>query len=163
MKRLTTAAIPSLALVSLFLLALPVYASATPSTLTFHDVTASFPVTPMTCPDGSVIPGGTVTATYNGVIHFNTDSNGGLHFTSTMTASFTLTATTNGIDYSGHFTTWDGGTVHVTSTGATEFGFTLSVHATGTDGSTLRFHQDAQFTVNAGGTVTVNIMNLRCR
>jgi hypothetical protein len=160
LKNLTTAVIPELALASLLLFALPAY--ATPTTVTFHDATASMFVTPMTCPDGSVIPGGTLSFTFNGVAHFNTDSNGGMHFTSTTTASFTLTSTTNGIDYAGHLTTWDGGTAHLTSTGASEFGFTLSVHATGTDGSKFAFHQDAQFTVNAQGIVTVNIFNLKC-
>jgi len=113
-------------------------------------------VTPTTCPDGSVIPGGTLTLTANGVVHFN-----GLESTMTTFGTFTLTSATNGIDDTGHLSTWNGGTSHATNNGA-EFGFTLSVHATGSDGSTIRFQEHAQFTANAAGTVTVNTFSIRC-
>jgi hypothetical protein len=161
LKKLTTITISGLALAFL-LLGLAANASATPSTVTFHDLVSTFTVPPLTCPDGSTIPGGTVTQTANGVIHFNTDSNGGLHFTMTATGPFTLTATTNGVDYAGQITAWDGGNAHVTSTGASEFGATLNVHATGTDGSGIGFHIDAHVTVNPDGTVTVNNFHLHC-
>jgi len=154
--------IPGLALASLFIFALPAYASATPSTVTLHDVAATFPVTSTTCPDGSIIPGGTLAVIFNGVAHSSTDANGGIHFTTTLEASLTLSASTNGIDYAGHYTAWLGGNAHFTSTGATEFGFTFSAHATGTDGGRIDFHMDSQFTVTPSGTVTVDISNFRC-
>jgi hypothetical protein len=79
----------------------------------------------------------------------------------TTTGKFTLTASTNGINYTGHLATWSGGTSHLTNAGA-EFGFTLSVHATGTDGSTVHFTEHGQFTANADGTVTVNTFTVKC-
>ena len=150
-----------LALAPLLVLVIPAYASATPSTMTFHDLTASMKVTPIVCPDGSTIPGGTLTTTSNGVMHNSTDSNGGFHVTATISASFILVST-SGVTFTGHFTAWFGGTAHVTSTGASEFGFTFSAHGTGTDGTKLDFHMSQHMTINPDGTITSTFMNLRC-
>ena len=42
--------------------------------------------------------------------------------------------------------------------------FTLTIHATGSDGSTISAHDTAVFVMNANGTVTVNFdkFNLIC-
>ncbi len=164
MKGLTLA-ISGLASTSLLLLLLtvPAHAAATPMTVTFHDTTVSFPVTPITCPSGATgLPGGMLTITYNGVMHTTSDTAGGIHFTMTITGSFVLVAT-SGVTFTGHINVWSGGTEHFASNGASEIGFTASAHGTGTDGSTIDFHIVAHITINANGPPpTVMFMKVTC-
>ncbi len=151
------ALLPTLALLLLLAFAVPVYADAT---VTFHNLTTAETVYSTTCSDGSTVPGGTLTVTANGVIHFNIDQ-GGAHLTETETGPFTLTGTTNGVNYAGYITEWFGGTAQVTSAG---FFFTATVHAqgTGSDGSQLSFTINTHITVTPDGTVTASFANYRC-
>ena len=158
MKKIPALLLPLAALV---VLTAPVYASAIPVTMTFHDMTGSMPVTPILCPDGSTIPGGELSTTSNMVMHTSTDSNGGIHFTGTTSASFVLLST-SGLIFTGHYTAWFGANGHFTSTGASEFSFTFSAHGTATDGTTFSFSMDHHVTVNPDGTITSTFMNLRC-
>jgi hypothetical protein len=156
MKKILSLAI---AIIPILVLTLPVNAAASVSTVTFHNVTASMTVTSMPCPDGSVIPGGLLTTTSNGVSHNSTSASGGMHLTATVTASLTLVAT-NEVTYTGHYTVWFGG--NLAPSGASEFTATFSAHATGTDGTTISFKMTQHMTINPDGTVTSNINNFSC-
>ncbi len=159
-----TLALNGLALTPLILLLLtmPAHATASTATMTFHDMTTSMPVTPITCPSGATVPGGMLSTTANGVMHSTNDTAGGIHVTMTITGSFVLLAT-SGVTFTGHVNVWFGGTAHFASNGASEFGVTVSARGTGTDGSTFDFHIVAHVTINANGLPpTVMFMKLTC-
>ncbi len=67
------------------------------------------PVFPITCPDGSTIPGGSLAITIEtGVFHITVDGAGDLWATSTIEGGFTFTAAPSGTVYTGHFMEWFG-------------------------------------------------------
>ncbi len=119
-------------------------AGAVSMTQTFHDATASFP-SPNPC---SGVPG-TVTTTYNGVIHLTVLTSG----VGTGTGWFTITNTGSFVftpndptqpTFTGKFTFWDGVSFNLNNFAATNI---LVVHGTGSDGSTLTFHDVMHITV----------------
>ena len=94
---------------------------------------------------------GTLTLTFNGVSHFNflTSGVGAGTGWGTFTATGTLVfAQVDGVIFTGHFTAWDGQNFNLQNFAATSI---LVVHATGSDGSSLTFHDVAHMSVSASG------------
>jgi hypothetical protein len=102
---------------------------------------------------------GTLTITYNGVFHVTEFADGHYHVTGTQTGTFDFdTADPTKPDYSGRVTVWFGENGNVNGFNGT---FTLNGRATGTDGSTLRFHQTSHITI-VGSDVVVQFDKLGC-
>ena len=122
------------------------FAAATSFTQTFKNVTETFTdVNPCTGDPG------TLTITYNGVVHVTIANNGSFHTTGTFTGDFVFDTTDpTKPDYTGHFTNWFGDNDNSRSEADT---VTFTVHGTGSDGSTIRFHETAHFSVSASGVV----------
>jgi hypothetical protein len=96
---------------------------------------------------------GTVTLTYNGIFHATelTSGQGAGTFwaTGTMTGDFVIEPNdATQPSYTGHFATWFGDNNNLHNGTETSI---LSVHGTGSDGSTLRFHDVAHLSVSASG------------
>ena len=152
----------SLFVVSLLLLAAPSAfaegAGVVSFTQTFKNVTEVFhDVNPC-----SGAPA-TITATYNGVFHVTvlTSGQGAGTFwaTGTQTGSFTLVPDDPAQPtYSGHFTVWFGDNDNLQNGTETA---TFTIHGTGSDGSTLRFHETEHMSVSASG-VTLAFDKLAC-
>ena len=101
-----------------------------------------------------------ITTIANSVFHITEFANGTFHVTGTATGkAFIDTLDPTLPDYSGHFTQWFGENLNTKSH---EGSFTFSVHAKGTDGSRLHFHETAHFTINANGDVTVEFDKVSC-
>lgn len=129
-------------------------APATTFTETVKGVTESFPEV-NECSGAT----GTVTITYNGVFHVTELASGGFHVTGTQTGTFTFVPDDpSEPTYTGRFTTWFGENVNARNLTGT---FTFRVRGVGSDGSVLRFHQVAHFSVSATG-VTVEFDRTRC-
>jgi hypothetical protein len=126
-------------------------AGAVSITQTFHNATMFVAASPNPC---TGVPGD-LTLTYNGVAHMTVLTSG--VGAGTGWGTFTATGALNvvqvdGVIYTGHFTTWDGFNFNLqnfTGTG------TFSLHATGTDGSTLRYHEVMHITALLGPTPTI--------
>ena len=128
------------ALGAVVLMAIPAQASgagAVSFTQTFHNATQVLLDSPNPCT--GVL--GTVTLTYNGVFHMTVLTSGvgaGTGWgTFTGAGDFTV-AQVNGVNFTGHFMNWDGFNFNLqnfTSTG------TFILHGTGSDGSTITFHE----------------------
>jgi hypothetical protein len=92
------------------------------------------------------------------VFHGTINKNGSW-FTGTMTGTFVATTlAAPSVTYAGHFTQWFGdennkqnGVEHST----------FNVHGSGSDGSTVSFHENDHATINANG-VTVSFDHVRC-
>lgn len=127
-------------------------------TQTFKDVTQTFPyANPCTGAPG------TATITFNGVMHITylTAGQGAGTFwaTETQTGTATLAPDDPALpSYSGHFATWDGENNNLHNGAETAI---LEVHATGSDGSTLDFHEVQHFSISATG-VTVSFDKPTC-
>jgi hypothetical protein len=63
------------------------------------------------------------------------------------------------VTFTGHFATWFGDENNQHND--VEH-FTFNVHATGSDGSRLAFHENAQAAMNANGVITVSFDKMRC-
>ena len=121
-------------------------AGAVSVTQTFHNATQTFAsVNPCTA-----VPG-TLTITYNGVVHFTVLTSGvgaGTGWgTFTATGTF-IFAGTDGVGFTGHVTACDGQNFNLQNFAATSI---FVVHGTGSDGSSLTFHDVAHFSVSASG------------
>jgi hypothetical protein len=169
MKRLLSFA-ASVAMLAAF--ALPVHAQSLPScpppvpgqttscTLHITDVSLPpMPVQPITCPDGSVIPGGMLATTIEtGVFHFTVDGAGDFWGTTTMQGSFTFTAAPSGTVYTGHFMEWFG--VEANNMNFVRLG-NLTFVGMAADGSTISLHLVFHLSFSADGQVTF-FMNTTC-
>jgi hypothetical protein len=161
MKRLVSS---FAALGAVVLMALPAQASgagAVSVTQTFHNATQTFvPPDPVAVQPCTGVPG-TLTLTYNGVAHatFLTSGVGAGTgwFTFTATGTFNFVGS-NGVNFSGRFTTWDGENFNLHNFATTAI---LVVHGTGSDGSSLRFHDVAHMSVSASG-VTLSFDKPTC-
>jgi hypothetical protein len=124
-------------------------AGAVTSTQTFHNAVQSFPAAnPCT---GAT---GTVTLTFNGILHVTELTSGqgaGTDWaTGTMTGDFLLTPDDpTQPSFTGHFTTWFGESDNLHN--GVEHS-TFSLHGVGSDGSTLHFHEVAHLSVSATGS-----------
>ncbi len=120
-------------------------------TQTFHNATQTFvPPDPNAVqPCTGVL--GTLTLTYNGVAHatFLTSGVGAGTgwFTFTATGRFTF-AGADGVNFAGQFTAWDGQSFNLQNFAATGI---LHVNGTGSDGSSLKFHDVMHISVSASG------------
>src|SRR6476660_4065392 len=102
---------------------------------------------------------GTVSAVENQIFH-GTINKTGSWFTGTVEGKFTFTPDDpSRVTYTGHFATWFGDENNLRN--GVEHS-TCNVNATGTDGSHLQFHENAQATLNANGTVTVSFDHVAC-
>jgi hypothetical protein len=74
---------------------------------------------------------------------------------STFTEEDKLTAvdTVTGVTFTGHSTFWGGFNLNEQSSNST---ITASVHATGSDGSSISYHEVSHFTLLPGGNVSVS-------
>jgi hypothetical protein len=127
-------------------------AGAVTMTQTFHNATQTFvPPDPAAVnPCTGVL--GTLTITYNGVAHstFLTSGVGAGTGWATFTATGTFTFVgVDGVTFTGRFTTWDGQNFNLKNFATTS---TFVVHGTGSDGSSLMFHDVAHFSVSASGS-----------
>jgi hypothetical protein len=101
----------------------------------------------------------TITITYNGVFHFTANKAGDFWATGTMTGTVTaVPLDSSNPSFRGHFTTWFGEADNKQN-GVDHSTFT--VHLTGSDGSTIRFHDTAHFSTRASG-MTVSFDKPRC-
>jgi hypothetical protein len=149
MKRLVSS---FAALGALLLMALPAQASgagAVSVTQTFHNATQTFvpPASEAVNPCTGVL--GTLTLTFNGVAHatFLTSGVGAGTgwITFTATGSFTF-AGADGVNFAGQFTAWDGANFNLQNFAATSI---LHINGTGSDGSSLTFHDVFHMSVSA--------------
>ena len=81
--------------------------------------------------------------------------------TFTQTGKVVGTDAETGVVYTGQATAWGNFNMNERNQNSA---FTLTIHASGTDGSSITAHQTTVFTMNANGTVTVNFdkMNVTC-
>lgn len=102
---------------------------------------------------------GTLTETVNDIFH-GTINKTGSWFTGTIEGWFTFVPDDpSKATYTGHFATWFGDENNLRND--VEHA-TLNIHGTGSDGSTLRFHENAQATMNANGVITVSFDRATC-
>src|SRR5258708_17899116 len=123
-------------------------AGAVTFTQNFHNAVQSFPA-PNPCTGAP----GTVTLTYNGVFHVTALTSGhgaGTDWaTGTMTGDFVLTPDDPAQpSFTGHFTTWFGNSDNLQN--GVEHAI-LVLHGTGSDGSTLQFHEVSHLSISASG------------
>jgi hypothetical protein len=132
----------------------PAGAGAVSFTQNWHNVTdTSTDVNPC-----SGAPG-TLTLTYNAVFHVTTLENGTYWATFTQTGAFSFVPfDSSQPSYTGHFTVWDGDNWNNRNTTET---VTFMVRGTGSDGSTLTFHEVEHISSSASGA-TLSFDKLRC-
>lgn len=155
-KHLRMSALISLAVMALLLVTgTSVYAKAVTFTQTFQDVTQTFP-TSNPC---TGVPG-TVTITFNGVVHVTMDTTTGTgHMTETMTGDFVFVPDDPmQPTFTGHFTSWDGENQNIQNFTATA---TFNLHGTGSDGSRLQSNLLAHISVSATG-ITIQFFKTTC-
>ncbi len=120
---------------------------ATTFTQNFHDVTVTFPASPFFCNGIN----STVTITYNGVFHETNLTSGEFWATMTLAGTFATTPVDpSQLSFTGHFAVWFG-------VSANHQNFVVhsifNIHGTGSDGSTLIFHDTMHFSVSASGVI----------
>ncbi len=132
-------------------------------TQTFHNATE----TRATSNPCSGAPG-TLTMTFNGVFHITVITSGvgaGTGWgTFTATGSFVFVPADLALPtFTGKSTVWDGGNFNINNFASTSI---LVAHGTGSDGSTLTFHEVAHITVVGTSTSTPSVVvtfdNLTC-
>jgi hypothetical protein len=156
------ASLTAMALLAMMVVTAPTSAAAGAGavsfTQTFHNATQSFSdVNPCTGAPG------TVTLTYNGVFHVTelTSGQGAGTFwgTGTMTGDFSFVPDdASQPSYAGHFATWFGDNNNLQNGSETS---TFSLRGTGSDGSTLQFHDVAHMSVSATG-ITISFGKASC-
>jgi hypothetical protein len=127
-------------------------------TVHFTNVPFAMDVTSMTCPNGTVIPGGALSGSFSMIVfHITINKAGDLWATSTEVATFTLIGD-NGVTYTGHLEGWFGESLNRSNV---VFHNNFNVTARGSDGSTLGFHALMHFSTNANNVV-VALDKLTC-
>jgi hypothetical protein len=123
-------------------------------TQTDHNVTDTHPdVNPCTGDTGML------TETYNDIFHITVNKTGSW-VTGTVEGKFTFVPDNPAaVTYTGHFATWFGDENNLQNDVEHS---TANIHAAGSDGSRLSFHENVQVTLNANGVVTVSFDKLRC-
>jgi hypothetical protein len=163
---------PVLTAVLLIALAVPAEAQSGPScqppapgqttNCTFLESDVALPsmtVTPIQCPDGSVVPGGTLEVTIeNGMFHITVDAAGDFWITTTIEGTFTFIAAPSGTVFNGHFMNWFG--VEANNLNFVNLG-NLTFVGTTSAGSTLSLHLVFHMSVSAAGDLTI-FMNTVC-
>ena len=94
-----------------------------------------------------------ITLTFNAVEHTSTAANGSEHHTVKMTGTLTAVPVSGiGPSYTGHFTT--GNSDNGNANSAT-FTVAFTIHAVGSDGSRLTFHDTVHSTINTSGLIVI--------
>ena len=111
------------------------------------------------CPDGSVVPSGSLASTFEtGVFHITINGAGDLWLTTTVQGTFTFTAAPSGTVYTGHFMQWFG-------TEANNMNFVtlgnLTYVGTSASGALLNLHLVFHLSISASGQVNF-FMNATC-
>ena len=107
----------------------------------FKNVTETFPEVNECTGDA-----GTVTITYNGVVHITELASGEFHITGTLTGTFVFVPNDpERPTFTGRFTNWFGENHNLNEAAAT---FTFSVRGTGSDGSRITFHAVSHITAD---------------
>ncbi len=122
----------------------PAFAAAHSRTFHIHNGTDTF-IDQFPCVGGKY----QITLTFNAVAHITKVGPHLVHVTFTQTG--TLDAVTHdptSPSFTGHFTQWNGFNSNPHNVSGT---FTFSVHAVGSDGSHVTFHEVAHFNVSASG------------
>lgn len=102
---------------------------------------------------------GTLTTTVNDVFHVTMLANGTSWGTFTAEGSFSFVPTDpTQPTYTGHFQDWGNFNQNLQNSTST---FTSNIHGTGSDGSTIAFHENGHFSVSASG-VTLTFDDVRC-
>lgn len=122
-------------------------AGATSDTTTEHGATETF-VDVFPCLGDAPYQ---ITLTYNSVEHTTTLPNGTVHVTGTETGTVAAVPVDDATlpSFSGRFTEWFGFNANRANQAGT---FTFTVHAAGSDGSSVAFHETAHESVSATGT-----------
>jgi hypothetical protein len=134
----------------LLLLAAPAFAQP-PTTVTTHEkgLVETFVDVIPTCEEGG--PLYSITTTSNLVVHETIFGDHRVHATFTQTGRFSAVPLSAGLPtYVGKFTIWGGFNHNRKTVNGT---FTLTVHATGSDGSRVRTHVTEHFNERPDGTV----------
>jgi hypothetical protein len=123
----------------------------------FNDPEATNPCTGNTFNQGQ---GAQFTGNLVNHVTFFTNSD---EFWATFTETGKIVATDDGtgVTYTGHATAWGNFNMNERNSNSA---FTLTIHLTGTDGSTITAHETTVFVLNANGTITVNFdkLSLTC-
>src|SRR5512135_2381802 len=129
-------------------------------TQTFHNATDTFQqLIPCIGPDAAGA-NGTITITYNGVMHFTVNEAGDFWGTGTETGTAVAVPDDPSLPtYTGHFTTWFGVSENNRNYVESQ---TFTVHATGTDGSSITFHETMHLTYNGNGELVVSFDKAMC-
>lgn len=126
----------------------------------WDNVTQSFvPPNPMAANPCTGAPG-TLSLTYSGFVHITVNKAGDEWDTGNMHGDFSFAPNnTTQPTYTGHFASWFGDSFNRNNSVSH---FILNIHGTGSDGSTLDFHENGHFSTNADGTVTVAFDKATC-
>ena len=115
-------------------------------TVNFHNDVQVFHIGP---PPACLISG-TITQTFNGVIHITINKAGDVWDTGTMTGPFVLVPDDPTIPtYTGHATTWFGDSINNQNLVSH---FTINAHATAPNAPAFDFHEVGHFNTSASGT-----------
>jgi hypothetical protein len=135
-------------------------AGATHFSQDFDDVTQTFvPPDPMATNPCTGVPG-TLMLTFSGFVHITINKAQDGWDTGNMHGDFSFVPSDQAQpSYAGHFASWFGDSFNRNNSVSH---FTLNVHGTGTDGSTLALHEAGHFSTNADGTVTVVFDKATC-
>jgi hypothetical protein len=119
-------------------------------TVTFKNATIDFGPGANPC---SGVSGDLVAASVNGVMHETINKAGDFWDTGTLAGTFQfIPDDASQPTYTGHGATWFGDADNNQNSVSH---FTLSLHLTGTDGSTVTFHEVGHFSTNANGVPVV--------
>ena len=103
---------------------------------------------------------GIFTVTGNQVFHITTLANNTFWLTGTLEGTFTFVPFDSAQPtYTGHATSWFGDNNNLKNGTETS---TFSIHAVGSDGSRLRFHDVAHVALNASGVPVVSFDKMSC-
>ena len=106
------------------------------------------PVAPVSCPDGSTIPGGLLTATVqNGVFHLTVNTAGDVWDTSTLEGPFVFVGD-DGITVTGHYAEWFGDSINNKNSVSHA---TLNFVGRSSTGTVLNLHLEFHINVSASG------------
>jgi hypothetical protein len=129
------------------------------TTCTVHLTNATFPpmeVTPNVCPDGSIVPGGSLSITVvNGVAHITVNGAGDEWDTTTLEGTFVFVANDVGPTYTGHFVEWFGDSANnknAVANGVINF---IGKSATG---ALISLHVELHLRVSVAGQLTMTVV-----
>ena len=135
-------------------------AGATHYSQDYDNVTQTFvPPDPMATNPCSGAPG-TLTITYSGFAHVTVNKAGDEWDTGNLHGDFSFVPNDSTLPtYTGHFQQWFGDSFNRNNSVSH---FTFNIHGTGSDGSTLDFHQNAHLNINTDGTISLMFDHMTC-